>query len=160
MTRKSQWRMARTWPVRCRLRAYGEAHAKLHTTFPSGRPGVGLLTLRLRLCAPWGLLAVQGLLVLALLLGFSTPLVALLVAAVGVLMWVANTTAWGGPLQALRAWVILNAMALSLLGPGANSVDARLFGRRQIIWAPDPPSNAASPYPCRRPSRHCGRYPK
>jgi len=36
--------------------------------------------------------------------------------------------------------LIVNATALTLLGPGAMSVDARLFGRREIIVPDDPPA--------------------
>jgi len=38
------------------------------------------------------------------------------------------------------AILIVNATALTLLGPGAMSVDARLFGRREIIVPDDPPA--------------------
>jgi hypothetical protein len=34
--------------------------------------------------------------------------------------------------------LIVDAAALTLLGPGAVSLDARLFGRREIVIADDP----------------------
>jgi uncharacterized membrane protein YphA (DoxX/SURF4 family) len=37
--------------------------------------------------------------------------------------------------------LILNAVALAFLGPGAYSVDARLFGRRVVVVAPRKDSN-------------------
>ena len=38
--------------------------------------------------------------------------------------------------------LIVDAAALALLGPGAHSLDARLFGRREIFI---PPSRATKP---------------
>jgi hypothetical protein len=40
------------------------------------------------------------------------------------------------------ASVVLNAGALALLGPGAYSVDARLFGRRVVVVPPSKDSDS------------------
>ena len=107
-------------------------------SFPAGRAGAGLLLLRLcvaavvlaearmLLKAPGALssvLAVIGITAsILLLIGFATRLDGFLLAALSVL----------GPMpQAL--FLIAIASAVALLGPGAFSVDARLFGRREII---------------------------
>jgi len=43
------------------------------------------------------------------------------------------------PIDRLAALIlIVDAAALALLGPGALSLDARLFGRREIIIPHDP----------------------
>ena len=127
----------------------------MFSTFPGGWPGVGLLLLRgavsiiaLRqgayyLTAPdnptlttWttGLLAIA--VGASLLLGFLTP-VGSAIAGLGcaglALAWfptpVPNLVEQG--LCAIL--VITVASAIVLLGPGAISIDARLFGRREII---------------------------
>jgi uncharacterized membrane protein YphA (DoxX/SURF4 family) len=87
------------------------------------------------------LMALSGILVL---IGFLTPAASTLV-ALGTL---AIACSWGpmsdinqsrGPLPAILVTVISAAMVL--LGPGAFSVDSRLFGRREIIipHVPRPP---------------------
>jgi hypothetical protein len=74
---------------------------------------------------PW---LVPGLIAVALLLSFGvmTPLAA---AFCGMLE-LAGFPVTGGSSDAVFA--IANAAALALLGPGAYSVDARLFGRRIV----------------------------
>jgi hypothetical protein len=126
----------------------------LFSAFPAGLPGVGLLLLRIGVfvvlvvqgaaClndanAPtWGTWAVGALAALTgalLLIGLMTPLVGTL-AALGsagiVLSWLPSPTP-----STLGAGVagflpVIVALAIALLGPGAISVDAALFGRREI----------------------------
>jgi len=101
--------------------------------FPDRGPGIGLLWLRLclaaALCAPgthagWGAV-LCGLAAAMLVLGVLTPLATLMAAAT----MFAQQAPW--PLVALPA-------ALLMLGPGAYSVDARLFGRRLLGRRPPP----------------------
>jgi uncharacterized membrane protein YphA (DoxX/SURF4 family) len=72
----------------------------------------------------------------ALVAGFLTPGAA---AAVGVSMLV-MATMWPSMLvaglvidRAAAGLVIAVALALAMLGPGAHSIDALLFGRREIV---------------------------
>lgn len=51
--------------------------------------------------------------------GFMTPAAAVVAAAT---LWFCDAP-----------WLAAIAIALALLGPGAYSVDARLFGRREIV---------------------------
>jgi uncharacterized membrane protein YphA (DoxX/SURF4 family) len=78
---------------------------------------------------------VLGLLALAagalVLLGFLTPALAATVAVATAAHTLAQPTT--GTLLSIAI-----ALALSCLGPGAWSVDARLFGRREIVIPPDP----------------------
>ena len=127
---------------------------KLFSTFPGKWPGVGLLLVRALVgCSliVQGISYVQklneslmarGLAVLAfiggtfLLAGLMTPLVAVLVAAGGIgvaLSWLPlpSETLFDGYL-AITNLVVLS-IAIALLGPGAFSLDARMFGRREII---------------------------
>jgi uncharacterized membrane protein YphA (DoxX/SURF4 family) len=121
------------------------------TSFPSGSVGAALLVLRvivgasaiveavLAIVGGHSLLditaaflaAVAG---LALVLGFLTPVVSAFIAAVGA----ALLLGLHGPLlrlldsrMALFEFVVM-AVALAILGPGATSIDARLFGRREV----------------------------
>jgi hypothetical protein len=122
---------------------------RLYSMFPTGRPGVALLLLRVgmsvwlfdgvggpvaRLAMPWGLLLLWAI-ALALWLGVLTPVVTLLYIAIEI----GGSMSGAGALQAIDACTILDAVVLSLLGPGAYSLDARLFGRRQIVVSPHEP---------------------
>jgi len=76
---------------------------------------------------------------LSLLIGFVTPVSALLsgLCNLGIfLQWLSapGFNSAGSRLVALE--MIVLAVSLSLLGPGAFSLDARLFGRREIVIPP------------------------
>jgi len=109
----------------------------LFSSFPPGRPGIGLLLLRLtagvflvmqsRNCfnGSWqsGLIGVVAIVAAALLAtGFLTPIAAVLGGLTVLLA--------GGPSY---EYLLALAVVVFLLGPGAYSVDARLFGRREIV---------------------------
>ncbi len=70
----------------------------------------------------------------ALMIGFLTPLAG----ACASLGNLANGVSWyltaGGNSNAIVSlYLVVICIAITLLGPGAFSVDARLFGRREII---------------------------
>jgi uncharacterized membrane protein YphA (DoxX/SURF4 family) len=133
----------------------------LYSVFPRGRVGAGLLFLRTTLGVVMlarGLLladspsiaagatptAIFGLVAGALLIiGLLTPIASLVVAAASAGAWVLSSSIvpaglFDSGVAALLAGAI--AFALVLLGPGAFSADARLFGPREILIpsAPDP----------------------
>jgi hypothetical protein len=111
--------------------------------FPAGLPGVALLLLRLcvagMLSAHAGLLddvlspSVRGFLVAALALmlciGALTPM-GCLFALIVQLEAIVHLGGLGAAVGVIHAGV---TTCLLLLGPGAYSVDARLFGRRIIL---------------------------
>ena len=74
-------------------------------------------------------LAVQSLL---LCLGLLTPIVSIIACASEL------TALFVTGLTDVRfiALSSLNAVSIALLGPGAYSLDARLFGRREIVFPP------------------------
>jgi uncharacterized membrane protein YphA (DoxX/SURF4 family) len=73
---------------------------------------------------------------LSLLVGFLTPVVGVL-AALGYLLHALSLACADDPSKHLSAVTALDlsviALALVLLGPGSLSMDARLFGRREIV---------------------------
>jgi hypothetical protein len=121
------------------------------TSFPSGPAGAALFLLRIAV----GLAAVAECVVsvasqpaplryvlaipaalagLALLPGFMVPIVAALLAVEGAAILIftpAGTLSMLGSSMALGEFVVM-ATVLAVLGPGAASVDARLFGRREV----------------------------
>lgn len=128
---------------------------RFFSTFPGRGPGAGLFLLR---AVAGGLTAVHGGLYLtqstdpkaavwalgllavisgiALVIGLLTPAAAVTVAAATLLLAGSWTSL---PLSTLRLdWaaallIAVDAIALALLGPGAHSIDAYLFGRREIV---------------------------
>jgi hypothetical protein len=111
--------------------------------FPQGGPGIALLLLRISVAGmslysvftyarstnhQWAIPYVAA---AALLLAFGllTPLFSIFACVLSFLLCVL--------LPGLNGYVLLsfalNAVALALLGPGAYSLDARLFGRRLVV---------------------------
>ncbi len=124
---------------------------RLFSSFPRGWPGLGLLLLRMAVGVSlavhggaglaggepggWALLAglLEILVGAALQMGFLTPLEALLAGLVslGLTLPPLTPNVFGG----IPATIYLTVMAAAvlLLGPGAFSLDARLFGRREVV---------------------------
>jgi uncharacterized membrane protein YphA (DoxX/SURF4 family) len=122
--------------------------------FPTGYPGLALLLLRLVVggaasSQAWLLItanhgAVNTSVVLAslafvtglaLIIGLMTPIASLLLAAGDLLLTIDSSVLGHLPLfesgMARLDFVVMSA-ALILLGPGALSLDSRLYGRREI----------------------------
>lgn len=121
---------------------YDRKVIELLATFPAGAAGAALLLLRVSaalviliaamtcgLHPMWGWVG-MGLVGAALVLGFLARIGAALVVLVAGL--VAATAS--GSLSWLFALHALDGVALVLLGPGAYSIDARMFGRRVITF--------------------------
>jgi hypothetical protein len=110
--------------------------------FPASGPGIGLLLLRASVAAGFFLdgpvqaagnfarsdVVLCAVLAAALGLGVLTPLTALLSCVLAIV-----DVARLGVMQPVALLTIVNAIALGLLGPGAYSLDARLFGRRVLV---------------------------
>lgn len=120
---------------------------RLFSMFPPGRPGIGLLLLRISVAATFVLIVanpsdlstiylifvVATLIALALTIGFLTPYLSFVICIY------ALVNIFGGASrlhELVLASLLLSAAALALLGPGAYSVDARLFGRRVVVVPP------------------------
>jgi len=115
---------------------------RLFSMFPAARPGVALLLIRaavalmmvdgvakplLQLGSPWWLLAPAAV-ALALGLGVLTPIASALCVLLQLVLW----ASLGETIEIARACAVLVAVAVGLLGPGAYSLDARMFGRRRV----------------------------
>jgi uncharacterized membrane protein YphA (DoxX/SURF4 family) len=135
----------------------GNALQRLFSTFAGGWPGVGILLLRLLTSAALIYFGIVGALEapsltivvlqiigvatgILLLIGLWTPVAGTL--ATFVKVWIAlsrilshSGNPWIPILQAVLGTV------LAMVGPGAWSIDARLFGRRRIDF-PEPQSSS------------------
>lgn len=75
----------------------------------------------------------------ALAIGFLTPYAGLLVGIcfLGVALSWFPAPSWGlHDARLVAIGMIITAVAIALLGPGAFSLDGRLFGRREIVIPP------------------------
>jgi hypothetical protein len=119
--------------------------------FPHGAPGLALLLLRISVAAillmnaanccgvsSARLLFVGVLLIsISLTIGFLTPYLAVIACAFAVANLLVGSHA-GDP---FHVFPILDAVVLAVLGPGAYSVDARLFGRSVTVVPPRKETN-------------------
>jgi len=119
---------------------------RLFSMFPQGAPGFALLLLRISVatifltsianqslvssvplvCA--GVLLISG----SLSIGFLTPYLSVVSFVSGVAILLLNPHSY----SCVQVALLFNAAALALLGPGAYSVDARLFGLRVTVLRP------------------------
>lgn len=113
---------------------------RLFSMFPRGAPGIALVVLRFAVAAalwtggPLACLSPAGMTFALILVGVPlgvgllTPAAAVVCAALHVVILVCSDLE---PIPSIVA--IANASALALLGPGAYSIDCRLFGRRVFV---------------------------
>jgi hypothetical protein len=115
--------------------------------FPEGGPGVALLLLRVSVAAMllidtssqravfaahWTIVCF-AIAAIALCFGLLTPVFSVLVCVIDVAgIFIAGR--FDSPAVLLS---VLNPIALALLGPGAYSLDARIFGRRVLVVTSD-----------------------
>jgi putative oxidoreductase len=120
---------------------------RLFSTFADGWPGVGILLLRLltsiavicfgianaREAPVWGIGVPQMIGVAAgifILVGLWTPVAGGVVALVK--LWIAFARYFSHGDQWIAVMQAVLGAALAMIGPGAWSIDARLFGRKHI----------------------------
>jgi putative oxidoreductase len=117
---------------------------RLFSTFPTGRPGAGLLLLRLavgaslileRIPVTWVIPQSLGFEVrivliclgISLLCGLWTPVMGSV--AAGIELLITFSPVGNSATHVLLAFL---SISLALLGPGAWSIDAHIFGRKRI----------------------------
>lgn len=117
--------------------------------FPQGGPGIGLLLLRIAAAGmfalnlmhrfnfsstalQWFVVSMIVLISFSLLLGFLTPILTIIACVTGL----ANLLLTDQPVNVAYILAILLPAALFFLGPGAFSVDARLYGLRVTVVPP------------------------
>ena len=119
---------------------------RLFSMFPQGAPGFALLLLRISVAtifltsiADQSLvssvpLVCAGVLLISasLSIGFLTPYLSVVSFVSGVAILLLNPHSY----SVVEVALLFNAAALALLGPGAYSVDARLFGLRVTVLRP------------------------
>ena len=120
---------------------------RLYSMFPGHAPGIALLLLRVSIGAgvllngslrfpsilgEWDI-PVRLAIDLVLLAGIVTPWIAFVA---GVLT-IVDVATLGSPCAPVAFLTVVNALALGLLGPGAYSLDARIFGRRLLVLPGD-----------------------
>jgi uncharacterized membrane protein YphA (DoxX/SURF4 family) len=136
---------------------------RLFFAFPGGWPGAGLLLMRTVVglailvqgayfvrepdpsLAAWAVGSAAIFAACLLLIGFLTPLAGGFVALGALGIWLSlippcTPTLFDSGTAAVFALTIL--WAIVTLGPGAFSVDARVFGRREIIFPPHVPRSS------------------
>ena len=119
----------------------------MFSAFPGGWPGLGLLLLRAlvgvtliaqsltyigstKLSAlSWVVTALVLIIASCLLVGFMTPIAAMIIGLGAIALALSNLFQTN---QTLLDVIVLT-IAIALLGPGAFSIDARMFGRREIL---------------------------
>ena len=128
---------------------------RLFSTFPGGWPGLGLLLLRLTVglttavegisyfieprasnSGMWILYLVEIATGFFLIVGFLTPIASIFAAAGNAILAFIVFSAISASLIDVKLKTldaIMVAMAIAFLGPGAFSLDAYFFGRREII---------------------------
>ena len=117
--------------------------------FPQGGPGIGLLLLRIAATGMfalnlihafnfsskalyWLMISSIGLVSIGLLLGLFTTVLTVIACIASI----AKLLLSGQPVDVVCILTILMSAALFFLGPGAYSVDARLFGLRVTVLPP------------------------
>jgi len=127
---------------------------KLFSTFPEGWPGVSLLLMRMAVSFgafvqgintlieanpqifSWAIGSLEIIVGAALLIGFLTPITGAAASignmAIG-LSWFLSSGENAHDKVVAGLYLTVISIAITLLGPGAFSLDARLFGRREII---------------------------
>jgi uncharacterized membrane protein YphA (DoxX/SURF4 family) len=129
-----------------RVSRKGDTHLqRFFSAFPDRWRGFGLLLLRVLVAvsvivqtiaylqaaetlASWSIVALLLASAACLLLGFVTPVAAVLIGLTSV-----GFAFWNTPYPVQEIEMVVLAVVIALLGPGAFSIDALMFGRREIL---------------------------